>query len=313
MALVLVPAVRRAGVRIRWLPDWRHPAVGRVVRMSGWTVGYVIANQVALYFMTVLAKPGSGGVTTYQAAFILFQMPVGLLAVSIMTTFGPDLAWARVQRDREMFLARTSLGLRSIALVTMPAAALLVALARPTVGVVLEHGFFGSASADVASGVLAAFVTGMFALAAYLFIMRGFYAHNDTRTPFILNVFENFVNIVVGLLLVGSLGVPGLAWSFTVAYAVAALLSFHVLAVKMRGMDTRLLVQRLVLIALAAIVAGEVAWLVSRDVGADSGGGAFVRLVVGATAGLASYATTLWFLEVPEVAELARRLRRTTT
>ncbi len=249
-ALALVPALRRAHVRLRWRPNWRHPDVRRVIRLSGWTVGYVVANQVALYVMTVLAKPGSGGVTSYQAAFILFQMPVGLLAVSIMTTFGPDLARARVQRDRQRFLGRMSLGLRSLALVTMPAAAGLVALARPTVGVVLEHGFFESSQADITSDTLAAFAVGMFTLSAYLFILRGFYAHNDTRTPFVLNVFENGINIVIALVLVVPLGVPGLAWSFTVAYLVAAVLALYVLTVKVRGFDALALVKSLGRIAL---------------------------------------------------------------
>src|SRR5262249_2084711 len=249
-------------------PNWHHPAVRQVIALSGWTIGYVIANQVALYAMTVLAKPGSGGVTSYQAAFVLFQMPVGLLAVSIMTTFGPDLARARVGRDRPMFLGRMSLGLRSLALVTLPAAAGLVALARPTVGVVLEHGFFEASQADVTADALAAFAAGMFALAAYLFILRGFYAHNDTRTPFLVNVFENAVNILLGLALVGPYGVPGLAWSFSIAYAAAALFAFYVLTVKVRGVDTRSLAVSLGRIALSAVVAGEVAWLAGQTVGA---------------------------------------------
>jgi putative peptidoglycan lipid II flippase len=309
-ALVLLPALRHAGVHLRWNPDWRHPDVRRVVRLSGWTVAYVAANQVALYAMTVLAKPGSGGVTSYQAAFVLFQMPVGLLAVSIMTTFGPDLARARVQRDRALFLGRMSLGLRSLALVTMPAAAGLVALARPTVGVVLQHGFFSESQADVTSGALAAFAAGMFALSAYLFILRGFYAHNDTRTPFVLNVFENGINIVVGVILVGPFGVPGLAWSFSIGYVVAAVLAFYVLTVKVRGVDARALGVSLVRIALAAIVSGEVAWLLSQSVGSDSGSGALLRVVVGVVSGAATYVALLVFLRVPEVSELRRRLTR---
>jgi len=307
-ALALVPALRHAHVRLRWRPDWHHPDVRRAIRLSGWTVGYVVANQVALYAMTVLAKPGSGGVTSYQAAFVLFQMPVGLLAVSIMTTFGPDLARARVQRDRPMFLGRMSLGLRSLALVTMPAAAGLVALARPTVGLVLEHGFFESSQADVTSGTLAAFAVGMFTLSAYLFILRGFYAHNDTRTPFVLNVIENGLNIVVALILVGPLGVPGLAWSFTVAYFAAAVLALYVLTVKVRGVDARAIVVSLGRIALAAIVTGEVAWLASQAVGADSGAGAFVRVVVGVVAGAITYIALLAFLRVPEAGEMQRRV-----
>ncbi len=309
-ALALVPALRHAHVRLRWNPDWRHPDVRRVIRLSGWTFGYVVANQAALYAMTVLAKPGSGGVTSYQAAFILFQMPVGLLAVSIMTTFGPDLARARVQRDRGMFLGRMSLGLRSLALVTMPAAAGLIALSRPIVGVVLEHGFFEQSQADTTSATLAAFAVGMFMLAAYLFILRGFYAHNDTRTPFVINVFENVVNIVVAIVLVGPLGVPGLAWSFTVAYLVAASFAFYVLTVKVRGIDALGLVVSLGRIALAAIVSGEVAWLVSQTVGGDSGSAALVRVAVGVVAGAAAYIGLLAFLRVPEAGELQRRVAR---
>jgi len=237
-------------------------------------------------------------------------MPVGLLAVSIMTTFGPDLARARVQRDRPMFLGRMSLGLRSLALVTMPAAALLVALARPVVGVVLEHGFFEASQADVTSGALAAFAVGLFALAAYLIILRGFFAHNDTRTPFVLNVFENGLNIAFGLLLVGSFGVPGLAWSFTIGYAAASLLAFYVLTVKVRGVDVMELGISLGRIALAAIVAGEVAWLVSQAVGSDSGTGALARVAAGSLAGSLTYILLLSFLQVPEVGQLVRRLRR---
>ena len=55
MALVLVPAVARAGAHLRFVFDWRHAAVRKVVRLSGWTVGYVVANQIALLFVLVLA------------------------------------------------------------------------------------------------------------------------------------------------------------------------------------------------------------------------------------------------------------------
>src|SRR4029079_10121256 len=125
---------------------------------------------------------------------------------------------------------------------------------------VSAQALLGASRADGASRRLAAFAVGMFMLAAYLFILRGFYAHNDTRTPFVINVFENVLNILVAIVLVGPLGVPGLAWSFTVAYLVAAVFAFYVLTVKVRGVDGRALVTSLGRIAVAAIVSGEVAW-----------------------------------------------------
>ena len=60
MAVALLPPMRRAGVRIRFHPDWHHPGVRKALALSGWTVGYVIANQVAAQTVAVLAEAGFG-------------------------------------------------------------------------------------------------------------------------------------------------------------------------------------------------------------------------------------------------------------
>ena len=304
MAITVLIPLRRAGITVHFLPNRKHPAVVRVLKLSRWTLGYVAANQVALWAMTTLAVPGSGGASAYLVAFLLFQMPMGLLAVSVTTTFGPELARARIAKDRARFNDRISLGLRVLALVLLPTAALLVALARPLVGVVLERGYYKSAPAALTSGTLAAFSVGLFAVAAYLFVLRGFYAHDDTRAAFMVNVFENAVNVVVGLVLVRRFGVPGLAWSFTIAYLLAAAVAVRVLAWKVPGLPLRSLIVGIARLAVAGAVTAEVAWLASRAVGSDTGAGAWLRLVVGGVAGLATYAAGITLVAAPEVAAL---------
>ncbi len=112
MALALLPALRRARVRLRFLPAWRHAAVRTMVRVGGWTVGYVIANQIALFVVTVLAVGTKGGPFVYMAAYAFFQLPHGLFAVSLMTTFAPELASAGARGDipamRSAALARAA-------------------------------------------------------------------------------------------------------------------------------------------------------------------------------------------------------------
>ena len=136
------PRCRRAGVRLRFRPQWRHPAVRKLVTLSGWTLGYVAANQVALIVVKNLAKPGSGGQDAYSKAFTFFQLPHGLLAVSIMTTFVPDLARFVARKDRQAFVDRSSLGVRLVAFFTFPASFGLLVLARPIIGAFLQHGEF---------------------------------------------------------------------------------------------------------------------------------------------------------------------------
>ena len=84
MALVVVPAALRSGLRFRPVWDWRHPAVRKLLVMSGWTIGFVAANQLAVLVVRNLAvREGEGIAAAYFAAFTWFVLPHGLLAVSI--------------------------------------------------------------------------------------------------------------------------------------------------------------------------------------------------------------------------------------
>jgi putative peptidoglycan lipid II flippase len=307
MALILVPAMRSSGARVRFRPNRQHPAVRRVLAMSTWTIGYTVANQVSLYVMTVLARPGSADVTVMQVGYLLIMLPYGLFAASINTTFGPELARARTRHDRRAFVNQFTLGFRSLAALLLPISAGMVALARPLVAVLIEHGdFFKGRSPNALAGTVAAFAFGLFAIGGFLFTMRGFFAHNDTRTPFALNVVENGLAIILAIVLVRPLGVAGLAWATSFAYIVALGLALASLSNKMGGIGVRHLGGSFIRLAVAATVAGEVAWLTSRLVGADTGSGAWVRLLVGSLLGGAAYLAALAFQQAPELSAVRR-------
>ncbi len=309
MAGVLLVSLRRNGIVVRFRPDRHHPAVREVLRLSGWTIGYVAANQLALYAMTVLARPGSFGVTAYQVAFLLAQVPIGLLAMSVITTFTPELARARAARDKARFLARFEQGLRLLLAVMLPAGFGLAVLARPLVSILLQAGAFDAADAEITGATLTAFAWGVGAVAAYLFVLRGFTTHADTRTPFVVNAFENALNILLGVALVGTFGVPGLAWSFTIAYGISSVGALAILARKLPGVPVRRLLGSAGRLGLAALVMAEVVWLATSSFGGTTGGGALARLVVGIPLGVAVYLAGLVVLRAPELREAAIRLR----
>ncbi len=300
MALVLLPALRAAGASLKIRPNKRHPAVQRVIRLSKWTVGYTMANQVSLWVMSQLAQSRTGW-QIYVLAFLLLQLPIGLLAMSVTTTFGPELARARLARDKARLVERFHQGLRILAALLLPAGAGMCVLARPLVAILLEHGFFKKTQPVQLATTLSAFSVGLFSIGGYLFLLRCFYAHNDTRTPFALNLVENVINIVVGVALFGRFGVPGLAWSVTIAYTATLLLALKSLDNKMGGIQLAALMRNLARLALAAIVTGEAAWITSRSVGSDTGPGAVLRVGVGVGVGAFVYLFILAFLKAPEL------------
>lgn len=308
MAFTLVPAAWRAGLRPELVWNPRHPAVKKLLSLSFWTLGFVGANIAAQIVIRNLTEPASGGSTAYFAALIFFMLPHGLLGVSIATTFQPDMARAVAERNRQKFIDAASLGIRMTALLTIPAGVGLFVLRRPLVGAALQYREYSAEDALMASRTLAGLALGLGAFSIYLFVLRAFYAHQDTKTAFKVNVVENLINIVVGVALVGTYGVLGLGASFAFAYIVAAGWVLQILSYKVPGFSLRTIGTSLFRMIVAAALMGESVWFIVRSIGANSGGGAFLRVVVGATVGIVLYGVLLAAMGAPELDALRRRL-----
>jgi putative peptidoglycan lipid II flippase len=255
-----------------------------------------------------LAGPGSGDASAYLAAFTFFVLPHGLLAVSIATTFQPEMARAVARKERPAFVAQASLGIRMTALLTIPAGFGIFVLRRPIVGALLQRGQFDAVDAANTSRALAGFALGLGAFSVYMFTLRGFYAHKDTRTPFVVNVVENLINIVLAFVLVDRYGVLGLGLAFAIAYVVSSVFALQVLSYKVPGFALATIGRALAPMVLAAVLMAEVVWVVSRRVGGDAGLDAAARLAVGTVVGLVVYIGVLLVLRVPELDFVRRRL-----
>ncbi len=303
-AFVLLPAIHRAGLNLRFRFQPRHPAVKRLIALSGWTFGYVMANQLTVIVVKNLAEPGSGGQDAFAKASTFFYFPHGLLAMSIATTFIPEMARAVSRRDKTAFIERTNLGIRLVGLLTFPAAFAFLVLARPIIGLLLQHGEFDAAAADTTARALAGLALGLVGYSIYLFALRGFYAHQDTRTPFVINCFQNVLNVILAFALSPAYDVLGLGIAFSVSYVVAAIAALYVLKVKVRGFSALDVLLGLARLVIAAASMGIVMWVVLRPIGANSGGGAVVKVMVGSAVGVLTYIGALTVLRAPEIEHL---------
>lgn len=307
MALSLYPALRRAGFRLRFRFDLQHPAVRRAVRLSGWTFGYVVANQVAVVVIQILAEPASGDPTRYQTAFQYFQLPHALLAVSIMVTFEPLLGRADSRGDRTAFNDHLLLGFRLIGLLIIPAAVGYVALPRG-----LDHlGFEPTGLLATALGlgsIIAAFAVGLPGFSTYLYALRGFYAMKNTKIPFVINVGENALNIVLALVLVRIWGVVGLALAFALAYNISAVVAVAVLCRHSPGFAWRALATTWLRLLTAALVMGVLVYGVVRALAPSSAILVLPTLGAGIVVGALVYFGAIMALRVPGISELFTRL-----
>lgn len=313
-ALLLLPALHRARLNFRFRFRPRHAAVRHLISLSGWTFGYVMANQLTVVVVKNLAEPGSGGQDAFAKATTFFYFPHGLLAMSIATTFIPEMARAIARGDRQAFVERTDLGIRLVGLLTFPASLAFLVMSRPIIGALLRHGQFSENAADTTSRALAGLALGLIGYSIYLFALRGFYAQQDTRTPFIINCVQNAINIALAFPFARSFDVLGLGIAFSISYLVGALVALYVLHKKVEEFPLAHLLASLSRMLLAAGVMGAIVWLSLRPFGNDDGLRAIAKVTIGSFVGIIVYVGALTLLRAPEVSglrQLRHRFRRT--
>jgi putative peptidoglycan lipid II flippase len=328
MFLVTIPALRAAklGLRPVWNPQ--HGAVKELVRLSGWTMGYVAANQAALWFIYRVAKRGKDGdLTAYTTAnSVFFQLPYGVIAVSVMAGIQPVLSRAFANRKRAEFRRQLSLATRSLLVLMTPAAAGYVLLAKPITELVTANGGTTVAKALVIGRVLAALAPGLPAFSVYLLYMNALKAMLDTRATFEVNVIENAINIVVGAVLYRYFGVAGLGAAFAVAYTVAAVIAGFVVSRRTAGIEAdKLLItigRTLVatgVMAVSVLITGRL--LVTVLPGAQTVdltrvsnrlGSLVIFVCVSAAVGIATYFGAARLVGITEFEPIVRRVRALT-
>lgn len=308
MGLIPWISMRKIGYRFE-AGGLRDPRFRRLARLSAWMFGYVATNQIGLAVAMVLAAGVTGGVTAYQYAFVFFQLPHGLLAVSIATVTYTGLAESAVAGDTDAFAEKLGRAMRGIAFFVLPAIAGYLAIGRPIVKLLLQHGIATEASTNFIADVLRAWAPGILVFSTWYIILRGFYALGDTRTPMLINIGAFAFNVVTAVVLFFAFHDPvqkiaGLALAHAGSYAVASamgivLMTRRVGRALLKGYASALAK----MIVASAATGGAAALVFALAEGAFTGSGTGPQLarVLGATlAGLIIYVLSAKLLSLED-------------
>lgn len=325
MGLVLIPALRGANVGWKWRWEPSHPAVLELLRLSGWTIGYVAANQAALLFIqrraVAVEGPSGGGGTMYSFAYsVFFLLPHSLFAVSIMTALQPELSSAFISRSRKRFRTLLSQNIGNTLAVIVPSAVGMIVLATPLTKL-LKFGKVNAANADRLGQVVRVMAIGLPAFSVYLLLMNALKAMRDTKATFAVNATECAINVVLAFVFLKvGMGVVGLGLAFALAYTVSVFLAFHTVSKRTNGIHGRRLTQSTVRILISGAVMGVVVWFAAigteRLLGSTVGVKpiAIAQIGVGVSVGVTVYVVVARVIGVSELdvvlASIGRRLRR---
>jgi putative peptidoglycan lipid II flippase len=278
-ALILIPALSKTGYNFRPNFQFRNVGNGKVANLAKWTIGFVLVNQITFLLVSKLTTLAnvlvSGdpnavavGFTSYQKGQLIMMLPHSIITVSIITALLPRLSRQAHDKDLSAFGGELSTSLRLVSALIIPSAIFLLA-AGPWLGSLLYG--YGASSADQGAalgGVASMFALGLPAFSLFYVLLRSYYAQENTKTPFLINLGFNGLHIIIGFALFSvlpkGLQVAGLALGYSIAYMITCALTWQRVGKRVPEIRKNGHLRLLVRVTAASIFAAIVSYLLVR-------------------------------------------------
>jgi putative peptidoglycan lipid II flippase len=316
-ALVLIVPLRRSGFRYR--PRWGFRGVGlrTASKVAGWTfaalavsqLGFAVTSKVltratSLSAAQHLQEPGKA---SYTNAFLLFMLPHSLVTVSLVTALFTRMSRAAHAGDLQEVREDISRGMRLTAVATVPATIAAFVLGAALVGTL----FFKNPISEIRGTtiVMVAMMAGLVPFGLLYLLQRVYYAFEDARTPFRLQVIVTVV--ATAITLVGATLPTG--WTAmtvgigqSVSNLVGAAIGLLWLRRLLGGLPMGRVKRTYLRLAIASIGAGAAAFIVRAGAAHLVSGRVElpVELVVGGAVFVVVYVVLARMLQVSEIDEL---------
>jgi putative peptidoglycan lipid II flippase len=211
--LIPLPLLRGRSKGLAFRLGFGNPEVRRILRlMVPVSLGLGLINVNLTIDLLVATHASSHAVSDLNFAFRLFMLPQGLFSVAVSQVLFPEISRLAARGDITGFARTVATGGRAIIFLLLPAAAVSIALAKPIVRLLYQHGRFTAAATTHVSWTLIAFSIGLVFNGLALLLTRAFFSLQEPRVPTLVACANLVLNLVLDIALV-SFGAPGIAAS----------------------------------------------------------------------------------------------------
>ncbi len=308
---IQAPGLARVGIRYRLSGGPGDRAVRRVLRlMAPRLLGFAVV-QSSFFFVNFLASYiGESSVAALANGWLLLLFPLGVLAIPFAEASLPAFASLWAQGDREGLSEQYHWALRNVLFLTAPAAAGLIVVATPLIGVLFERRAFDADATALTAAALVFYAVGLVGHAAVEVLARAFFAMQDTRTPVLVAVGSLLVHMLLSRLLSIWMGIGGLALGVSIGVLLEAGAMYWLLRRRLPGPQDAFLAGTARVVGMAVLTALVVLGL--RLATWPGGASSLVNagwLAVYVLAGAAVYGGGMLLLGAEEARGLHQKLR----
>ena len=226
----LLVACERAGIKLKLRFPRLTTRVKKLILLAApAAIGAGVAQINLLIDIIIASFLPEGSVSFLYYADRVSQLPLGVVGVAVGTALLPLLSRQLRSGDFDEVHKSQNSALRGALLLTIPATVALIVLAEPLIITLFERGEFTSSDSVATANALLIYAIGLPAFVLIKVFVPAFFAREDTKTPLYISIVSVITNIVLSLLLIGSMREMGIALATAISAWVNTVLLFIVL------------------------------------------------------------------------------------
>jgi putative peptidoglycan lipid II flippase len=188
------------------------------------------STQISLLLITFFASTlAAGSLTVFTFAINVQSVVLGLIGVPFALAAFPVLSNKFASGDVISFGGIFSQTLRRILYYAVPLSMIFFVLREQIIRVVYGAGHFDLEDTILTYQVLGILCLSLFAQSIIPLLARGFYAMQNTKTPFYIALVSQIITIIIIVFLIREIGIYAIAVAFSTAAIFNAFLLFYIL------------------------------------------------------------------------------------
>lgn len=222
--LIQIPAILQVDFRFAFSFGFNWKNLERLWKLYWPRLLVIDTAMISMFIGTIVASAEASAVTVYSLAFNLNALPLGVLAISFVTTIFPYLTESFAKEDEDAFRKYLTVTISRIIYVLVPVTVLMLNYRAQLVRVVYGGGEFGWDDTRLTIATFTVFAVSIPFQGLIPLFSRALYARHDTITPMVIGILGMILNAVASVVLLQWYGVQGIAAAFSLTMVVICLM-----------------------------------------------------------------------------------------
>ncbi|HAM39181.1 MAG TPA: murein biosynthesis integral membrane protein MurJ [Elusimicrobia bacterium] len=265
--LVMIPSVVKKGFSFKPVLNFNHPGLKQIFLLMIPAMWGISIDQVNAFVDTIFASfLKEGSITALYYSNRVMQLPLALFGIAVASVSLPLMSASVSKKNVDDMKNMLAFSIKISSLAIFPSLMGLIILGKPMIKLLFEHGKFDSIATSLTNSALFFYALGLPAFGYVKIFAGGFYSLKETKTPVKIASLCMIVNIVLNAILMGPLGVGGLALSSSISSWLNTILLLITLRRKIGGFGGRKILITLLKIISATFIMGLGCYILSNYV-----------------------------------------------